>query len=224
MRARENRCTGHNDESRVRTNSPVPPIPSPGLSSREVIVHFGWTTFRLESRHQLTIQPRADVSPCAIRQSHGLIAATSQDYERFPPRICFPPPPPPPPVPLRTLVASVRCKSTPVSLFPLFPSFSSLYTCHRNWKEYPANSVHFLVYLSTRPVYIGEREERIRSSTCHVRLRRTIKRVACFLSFSSSEKKRPDYVFCRQLARSGIDFLPSLSALIRFVYELIMTG
>ena len=28
-RARENRCTGHNDESRVRTNSPVPPIPLP---------------------------------------------------------------------------------------------------------------------------------------------------------------------------------------------------
>lgn len=30
-RARENRCTGHNDESQVRTNSPVPPIPPPSL-------------------------------------------------------------------------------------------------------------------------------------------------------------------------------------------------
>ena len=86
-RARENRCTGHSDESQVRTNNPAPtdttPYEQPGLSGREVIVHFGWTTFRLGSRHQLGIQPRADVSPCAIRQSHGLIAATSQDYERF---------------------------------------------------------------------------------------------------------------------------------------------
>lgn len=153
------------------------PSEQPGLSSREVIVHLGWTTFRPESRHQLAIQPRADVSPCAIRQSHGLIAATSQDYERFQGSaflLLFLRCPCEPSLPL--LVVNLR----PLRSFLFFPSFSSLYTCHRNWKEYPANSVHFLVYLSTRPVYIGEREGRIRSSTCHVRLRRTIKRVACF--------------------------------------------